>query len=115
MKRTLTCIICPRGCALTADIADSNVTVTGHTCPKGEEYAVNEILHPMRTVTATIRVSNRKNTMISVKTEQPVPKDRMMNVMQALRKMSVAAPISIGQVLLQNVEGSNIVATKNID
>lgn len=115
MKRTLTCIICPRGCTLTADIAGENVTVTGHTCPKGEEYAVNEILHPMRTVTATIRVSNRENTMVSVKTQQAVPKDRMMNVMEALRKISVAAPISIGQVLLQDVEGSNIIATKNID
>lgn len=115
MKRALTCIICPRGCTLTADIADGNISVTGHSCPKGAEYAVNEILHPMRTVTATVRVSNRENTMVSVKTEQTVPKDRMMGVMKALRKTSVAAPICIGQVLLQDVEGSNIVATKNID
>lgn len=115
MKRTLTCIICPRGCTLTADLADGNVSVTGHTCPKGAEYAVNEILHPMRTVTATIRVANRENTMVSVKTERTVPKERMMAVMAALRNTVATAPISVGQVLLENVEGSAIVATKNID
>ena len=114
MKRTLTCIICPRGCSLTAEQTDGTVAVTGHTCPKGAEYAVNEILHPMRTVTATVRVSNRENTMVSVKTAQPVPKDRMMDVMNALRKTAVTAPICIGQVLLQNIEDSDIVATKNI-
>lgn len=115
MKRTLTCIICPRGCTLTAEFTDGNVSVTGHTCPKGAEYAVNEVLHPMRTVTATIRVANRKDTMVSVKTEKAVPKERMMSVMETLRNMTVAAPVSIGQILLQDVEGSAIIATKRIE
>ena len=115
MERTLTCIICPRGCTLTATVVDGNVSVSGHTCPKGAEYAANEILHPMRTVTATIRVANRENTMVSVKTESLVPKGRMMSVMAALRDTVVSAPIAVGQVLLENVEGSAIVATKQIE
>lgn len=115
MKRNLTCIICPRGCSLTAEINGNQVSVTGYTCLKGEEYAINECLHPVRTVTATVRVSNRQNTMVSVKTENAVPKEHMMSVMAALRKMIVTAPISFGQVLLQDVEGSAIVATKQID
>ena len=115
MKRVLTCIICPRGCQLTAEITDGNVSVTGHTCPKGAEYAASEILHPMRTVTATIRVANRKDAMVSVKTQQPVPKDRMMAVMAALRHMTVDAPIAMGQVLLPDVEGIPVIATKQID
>lgn len=114
MKRTLTCIICPRGCTLTAEIENGQVAVTGHTCPKGAEYAVNEVLHPMRTVTATIRVSNRRDTMVSVKTAAPVPKDRMMDVMAVLRKTNLEAPISIGQILLPDIEGSAIIATKSI-
>lgn len=114
MKRTLTCIICPRGCTLTAEIENGQVAVTGHTCPKGAEYAVNEVLHPMRTVTATIRVSNRRDTMVSVKTAAPVPKDRMMDVMAVLRKTTLEAPISIGQILLPDIDGSAIIATKSI-
>ena len=114
MKRDLTYIICPRGCALTAEISENSVTVTGHTCPKGEEYAINECLHPMRTVTATVRVSNRHNTMVSVKTEQPVPKERMMDVMALLRQTQIQAPVAIGDVVISDVFGTKIVITKDI-
>ena len=44
MERKITCIICPRGCAMTAEIQGETVTVTGNTCPKGEEYAITSII-----------------------------------------------------------------------
>ena len=114
MKRKLICIICPRGCVLEAEAGENRVTVTGHSCPRGEEYALNECLHPVRTVTATVRVSNRKDTMVSVKTERPVPKERMMDVMALLREMSVEAPVDIGDEILSDVFGSRIIATKAV-
>lgn len=114
MKRELTCIICPRGCALTADISGSGVAVTGNTCPKGAEYAVSECLHPMRTVTATVRVSNRANTMASVKTAQPVPKERMMEIMGLLRQIQIPAPVALGDVVLEDVCGTRVIVTKAI-
>jgi len=114
MTRNLICIICPRGCTLCAKIEGDRVTVTGHTCPKGEEYAISECLHPVRTVTATVRVANRKDTMVSVKTQTPVDKDAMMKVMQVLRKMKVEAPLAIGDVIAENVCGSRIIVTKEV-
>jgi len=115
MERKITCIICPRGCAMTAKIDDSGVTVTGHSCKRGEEYAINECTNPVRTVTAAVRVANRHNTMVSVKTDAPVPKDKMMDVMAALHKIQVQAPVSIGHVVLSDIFGANIVVTKNIE
>lgn len=115
MKRNLTCIICPRGCALTADITADGVTVSGNACPKGEEYAINECTNPVRTVTATVRVSNRYNTMASVKTVTPVAKDRMMEVMAVLRNTKIEAPVKIGDVILNDVCGSDVVITKAVD
>ena len=115
MKRELTCIICPRGCSLTADITNGVVTVTGNACPKGQDYAVNECTNPVRTVTATVRVSNRYNTMASVKTVTPVSKNSMMDVMTVLRKTQIEAPCQIGDVILKNVCGSDIVITKAVD
>ncbi len=114
MERNLTCIICPRGCALTAKISGDKVLVTGHTCPKGEEYAINECTNPVRTVTATVRVSNREDTMVSVKTVAPVAKGKMLSVMEQLRKVTVAAPVHIGDVILTDVFGSDIVITKDV-
>lgn len=115
MTRTLTCIICPRGCALTAEIVGEDVRVSGHACKRGEAYAVNECLHPMRTVTATIRVNNREDTMAAVKTREPVAKGDMMAVMQMLRSRTVAAPIRIGDILVRDVCGTDIVATRDVE
>lgn len=115
MKKDLICIICPRGCSLTAEVNGQTVTVTGNTCPKGEEYAVNECLHPMRTVTAAVRVSNRENTMVSVKTEGPVPKGKMLEVMAMLHETSVEAPVSIGDVVLSDVFGTRVIVTKDAE
>ena len=73
MKRNLTCIICPRGCSLTVEIDGNDIKVSGNSCPKGQQYAIDEITHPTRTVTSTVRISNRENSMVSVKTAKPIP------------------------------------------
>ena len=114
MKRELICILCPRGCTLTAEINENTVTTTGNACPNGAKYAQNECLHPVRTVTATVRVANRKDTMVSVKTATPVDKNSMPTVMATLRKVTVNAPVAIGDVIPVSVEGSEIIATKAV-
>ena len=111
MKRTLTCIVCPRGCTVTVE---ENMTVTGNGCKRGAEYAIAECINPTRTVTATVRVANREDTMVSVKTAAPVPKGEMFTVMKKLRTMTVSAPIAIGDVILKDVFGTEVIATKNI-
>lgn len=113
MKRELTCIICPKGCSLHVCTDGDRICVSGNSCPKGEEYAVNECLHPVRTVTSTVRVSNRNNMMVSVKTQTPVAKESMFDVMSALRKISVSAPINIGEVV-HEICGCKIVTTKGV-
>lgn len=114
MERKITCIICPRGCAMTAKLENGTVAVTGHTCPKGEEYAINECTNPVRTVTACVRVANRENTMVSVKTETPVPKGKMMDVIAMLHEVRVEAPAKIGDVVLEDAFGSRVIVTKDI-
>ena len=115
MERKITCILCPRGCAMTVKETNGALTVTGNTCPKGGEYAIAECTNPVRTVTSTVRVSNRKDTMVSVKTAAPVPKDKMMDVMELLRSITVSAPVKIGDVVLNGVFGTDIIVTKEID
>ena len=83
--KEFTCIVCPRGCSLSID-DDKNVT--GNTCPRGKEYAINEVTNPKRTITTTIRVSNRVDTVVSVKTSEAVPKDLIFKVMEEINKVS---------------------------
>jgi CxxC motif-containing protein len=114
MERNLTCIICPRGCTLTVSIDGENVKVSGQGCPKGEKYGIDECVNPVRTVTSIIRVDNREDTMVSVKTADPIPKGKIFELMEIIRAVKVSAPVHIGDVLIENVFGTNVIATKDI-
>ena len=115
MRREITCIICPRGCQMTASDESGELKVTGFTCPKGEKYAIDECTFPVRTVTSSVRVSNREDRMLSVKTSVPVPKNEIPDVMRAVRKITVSAPVKVGEVLASGVSGADIIATNDID
>ena len=114
MKKKLICIVCPRGCSLVVDTDTDPATVNGNACPKGAEYGRNEVLNPTRTVTSIVRVENREDTMVSVKTSAPVPKDKMFEVMKAIRSITVSAPIKIGDVIVKDLFGADVIATKDI-
>ncbi len=115
MNKELTCIVCPKGCTLQAEITGREVRVSGHTCKRGEEYAVAECLHPTRTVTALVRVGNRPNTMVSVKTDPPIAKEHIFDLMQQLATMQAQAPLQIGQPICPPLFGSQILVTKQVD
>ena len=38
MKKQFTCIVCPNGCEIEAEVENGQViSVTGHPCPRGEQ------------------------------------------------------------------------------
>ena len=115
MTRELTCIICPMGCRLTAEIDGERITVSGNTCKRGEAYALQEITCPMRTVTSLIAVDGAALPLCPVKTARQVPKAKIGEVLAALRTARANAPIRVGQVLIADVAGTgvDIVATAN--
>lgn len=114
MKRELTCIVCPVGCGLVVEMKEGKVIdVKGNTCPRGKVYAESECIAPMRTVTTTVRCQNGK--IIPVKTASPIPKEKMFEAMKIINKQKPVLPISVGDVIIQDVFGSNIIATKNVD
>lgn len=112
MKREMICIICPKGCAMTVDYEGQDIkTVTGNTCKRGEAYAVAECLHPVRTVTTTMRAED--GSMIPVKTDRPIPKEKIMELMNVVNRTKVDLPITVGDVIIKDIYGANVVATCN--
>lgn len=91
-------------------------SVTGNTCPRGDAYARKEVTAPTRIVTSTVRVTGGTLAMVSCKTRSDIPKGKIFDVVRALKDVEVPAPITIGQVLAENVAGTgvDIIATKNI-
>lgn len=116
--RNLTCINCPMGCALTVEMnGDEVVNISGNTCKRGEVYAQKEVTNPTRIVTSTVRVSGGKADMVSVKTREDIPKEKIFECVRALKNVEVQAPIHIGDVIISNIAdtGIDVVATKNIE
>ena len=111
--KELTCIICPRGCRLTID---DKMNVTGNFCPRGKEYAISELTNPVRTITSSIRVLNREDTLVSIKTSGPIPKEKIFDVMEEINKIGVNAPTNIGDIAKKDILGLgvDIIITKNI-
>ena len=113
MKRELTCIVCPIGCSLVAEMEDGKViSVSGNTCPRGKVYAETECVAPMRTVTTTVRCIG--GGILPVKTDRTIPKEKVFDAMKIINNLHPVLPISAGDIIMKDVFGSNIVAVKNM-
>ncbi len=111
--RELVCIVCPRGCHLKID---DSLNVTGNACPRGEAYARAETTHPTRVVTSTVRLVGGQIPRLPVKTGAPVPKELIGSVMAELSRVTVTAPVKVGDVVISDVlgTGADVVATREI-
>ena len=54
--------------------------------------------------------------MVSVKTQNDIPKEKIMDIMKEINALRVKAPVHIGDVLLENICGTgvNLIATKQV-
>ena len=113
-KRTITCIECPIGCAITVSFDGDNVAnIEGNTCPRGALYAKNEIICPRRVVTTTVKTTDGR--MMAVKTDRPIKKSQIFYVMQKIRTI-ITEPKSIGEVVFANIsEDINLVCAQELD
>ena len=112
------CIICPKGCKITVELQGNEVRqVTGYSCKRGKEYGQAEAVHPVRSVTSTVLVKGGARRLVPVKTERSIPKEKIFDCMEEIRKLKVEAPVQIGQVLLEDIAGTRValVATGNVD
>ncbi len=107
MTRELICINCPMGCMLTAEVEGGEVTkVSGNTCPRGEQYAKTELTAPVRTVTTTMKTAGGKP--VPVKTKAPIPKDKIFDVVAAIKSATAPLPVKMGDVVLENAAGTGV-------
>lgn len=111
----LTCIVCPLGCALKIEKEKDNIlNISGYKCKRGNDYAVEEVSHPKRTLTTTIKTQN--GLMLPVKSDKSLPKEKLLCTMGLINQITVKTPIKIGDIIIKNIlnTGVNIVASKDI-
>ena len=103
----LICIVCPKGCHLKVD-EENGYKVTGNGCPRGAAYGEKELVNPTRVITSTVRVE--------AKTASDIPKGKIYDIMKELDKVTLKAPVAIGDVVISDVLGLgvDVVACKKV-
>ena len=116
-QASFTCVSCPIGCVLEVQLNDAHEVekVTGHGCNRGLDYAKQEAVDPRRNISAVVMVAGALEPL-SVKTAEPIPKNRIFDVMEEIRALRLQAPVQAGQVLIEDAAetGISIIATKSI-
>lgn len=115
--RDLVCIVCPQGCRLTVTEENGVYTVTGNTCKRGEAYGIKEVTAPRRVITSTVALTGGRIPRLPVKTNGDIPKELIFECMEEINRISVTAPVKMGDVVLENVldTGVDIIAARTMN
>lgn len=116
------CTTCPSECLLTVEVerdANGAVTavrfVTGNSCPRGDKFAHQELTCPMRVLTTTVAVSGGDEALLPVRTAEAIPLTLHAQAMDLIRGVVVDAPIRMGDVVLEDLLGTNIDLAASMD
>ncbi|MBQ9153307.1 MAG: DUF1667 domain-containing protein [Solobacterium sp.] len=106
--KNLTCIICPNGCRLEID---ENDHVSGNLCPRGTDFALQELKNPQRSVSTTCRTVFPGIPVVPVRTEREVPKRIMKEIVREVSRIVIDQKMDIGDTVAENIldTGVNVI------
>ena len=111
MRTSMTCIYCPIGCTLDVEIKDGKINVKGNRCPKGCEYARQEIIDPRRIFVTIMRVEGEEYRVAAVRSVAPLPKNEIKKLNKKLAKKHLSKNTKIGDKIA-NIHGVDIIITR---
>jgi len=117
-SRKVVCVLCPLGCKIRIELDEEGniLSISGNKCPRGEGYAKDEIKDPKRVVTTSVKVLNGELPLASVKTDGPIPKKYIFELMKILKSVEMKAPVNVGDVVVRNIfeTNVNVVITRSV-
>jgi CxxC motif-containing protein len=115
--KNLVCIVCPLGCKLTVEKDGDSFKVNGNSCKRGHDYAIEEMTHPMRMLTSTMKLVNSRHVRIAVHTSAPIPKEKIFDAMDVINTTTAHAPFEMGDVLIKNIldTGVDVCSSRTIN
>lgn len=121
IKGEFLCVVCPNGCFIEAEYGEGHpavlLSLTGNRCARGKEWVRQEIENPMRTIATSVPVRGGDFLLASVRTKDPIPLAKVEAVMGEIRKLTLDAPLHIGQTVLTNPAGTDteIIVTREVE
>lgn len=120
ITKDIICITCPQGCIIKVSgdpVKGEIASCEGFKCPRGKKYAENEFVHPVRILTSSVKVDGAAVPLVAVRTSAPIPKEMLLPAMEEVKKITVTAPLTPGDVIVENFmgTGTNLVASGCIE
>lgn len=114
--REMTCITCPNGCTLNVEEGEGGIRVTGNKCRRGEDFAMAELRHPMRTISSTVRTVFPNVPVVPVRVTGEIPKERIFDVMAEINQVTLKVRAGRGDVVISDVLGLgvDVIVTSNM-
>jgi CxxC motif-containing protein len=118
MVKEIICIQCPLACRVKLTVDDTvNITeIADYQCKVGKEYAEQEYKAPKRVLTATVKTENSDRRLMPVRSNKPVPKEKLGDCMSVLAGIKVSPTQNIGDVVVNDIlgTGADIICTDNL-
>ena len=113
ITKEIICLQCPFACRIEVGIKkDSNeiVSFKNHKCARGEAYARQEVINPVRVLTTTVKIlsEDKEHPLMPVQTEKPIPKEFLKKAMNELAQIVLQPPVRYGDTVLPNLLGTGI-------
>lgn len=121
MEKYFCCTTCPLECKLTVTVDErdnSFIAVAGNRCPRGEIFARQELVLPLRVLTTTVRLEGGRGlVLLPVRSDRAFALARHRQAVRELRALRCRAPVRMGEVVAQNIAGTDadIIATCDAD
>ncbi|WP_129408474.1 DUF1667 domain-containing protein [Marinitoga lauensis] len=119
LVKELTCVRCPLGCKVKIEYTKELevLNISGNKCPRGREYAIQEISDPHRILVTSIKVKKGKYLLASVKTTDAIPLRLFDEAMKIIEKLEVEAPVKRGDIIIKNFleTGTNLIVTRSVE
>lgn len=117
LTKRYTCIICPSGCDIVAQIDGKElISAEGARCKKGTEYVCGELSNPVRNIASSVLVDGGEMPLASVRLSAPIPKNAIFDVMDQIKTVRIQAPVKQGQIVIENILGlgCDLIATRQV-
>lgn len=113
-ENVIICTVCPVGCSVKVmpSAEGEEPETVGNRCPRGHKYAVMECTAAQRTLTTIMASSDGQ--MIPVKTDSPVPKKMLLDLMKIINEKTLMLPINLGDIIIERIGGTeaNLICTR---
>lgn len=117
--KEVTCILCPNACQLGVHYYKDKKEITeleNARCKRATKYAMEEIFDPKRSVMTVVPIESKSWKVTSVLTAEPIPKNKIFDVYDEIKKVRLKAPVKRGDVLIPNIcnLGVDIIITRTV-